>query len=189
MINTGEQEAYILVDRFIETGMPFAMYRIPGEKVIHLMVQLNSEVSLFNDIEELNGRSGFVIAPFRIGKDTPIVLLRPDEVCEIEFDSTKECSDDIKPDYYSPVAERANMPVVLAFSSRHCVKSSSISWYFPVIRNWTFHRNFHRQQLFMRLVGGICIPMSIYAILHKPGYGWVVLRKLFLQEKKMNGAR
>ena len=52
MINTGEQEAYILVDRFIETGMPFAMYRIPGEKVIHLMVQLNSEVSLFNDIEE-----------------------------------------------------------------------------------------------------------------------------------------
>ena len=107
MINTGEQEAYILVDRFIETGMPFAMYRIPGEKVIHLMVQLNSEVSLFNDIEELNGRSGFVIAPFRIGKDTPIVLLRPDEVCEIEFDSTKECSDDIKPDYYSPVAERA----------------------------------------------------------------------------------
>ena len=28
MINTGEQEAYILVDRFIETGMPFAMYRI-----------------------------------------------------------------------------------------------------------------------------------------------------------------
>lgn len=107
MINTGEQEAYILVDRFIETGMPFAMYRIPGEKVIHLMVQLNGEVSLFNDIEELNGRSGFVIAPFRIGKDTPIVLLRPDEVYEIEFDSTKECSDDIKPDYYSPVAERA----------------------------------------------------------------------------------
>ena len=107
MINTGEQEAYILVDRFIETGMPFAMYRIPGEKVIHLMVQLNSEVSLFNDIEELNGRSGFVIAPFRIGKDAPIVLLRPDEVCEIEFDSTKECSDDIKTDYYSPVAERA----------------------------------------------------------------------------------
>ena len=94
MINTGEQEAYILVDRFIETGMPFAMYRIPGEKVIHLMVQLNSEVSLFNDIEELNGRSGFVIAPFRIGKDTPIVLLRPDEVREIEFDSTKECLDD-----------------------------------------------------------------------------------------------
>ena len=130
MINTGEQEAYILVDRFIETGMPFAMYRIPGEKVIHLMVQLNSDVRLFNDLEELNGRSGFVIAPFRIG-----------------------------------------------------------SWYFPVIRNWTFHRNFHRQQLFMRLVGGICIPMSIYVILHKPGYGWVVLRKLFLQEKKMNGAR
>lgn len=30
MINTGEQEAYILVDRFIETGMPFAMYRILG---------------------------------------------------------------------------------------------------------------------------------------------------------------
>ncbi|WP_322932945.1 isochorismate synthase [Bacteroides sp. CG01] len=106
MISTGEQEAYILVDRFIETGVPFAMYRIPGEKVIHLMVQLKSEVSLFNDIEELNGRSGFVIAPFRIGKNTPIVLLRPDEVCEIEFDSTKECSDDIKPDCYSPVAER-----------------------------------------------------------------------------------
>lgn len=142
MINTGEQEAYILVDRFIETGMPFAMYRIPGEKVIHLMVQFNSEVSLFNDIEELNGRSGFVIAPFRIGKDTPIVLLRPDEVREIEFDSTKECLDDIKPDYYRSVVERCqslfimrhvrtSIPVVLTSSSRHCVKSSSISWCFP----------------------------------------------------------
>lgn len=107
MISTGEQEGYILVDRFIETGVPFAMYRIPGEKVIHVIVQLKSKASLFYDIEELNGRSGFVIAPFRIGKNTPIVLLRPDEVREIKFDSTEECADDIKPDYYNPVAERA----------------------------------------------------------------------------------
>ena len=55
MINTGEQEAYILVDRFIETGMPFAMYRIPGEKVIHLLRIVRSRrVPGFHLVSSLN---------------------------------------------------------------------------------------------------------------------------------------
>lgn len=106
MIDTREQEAYMLVGHYIEVGLPFAMYRIPGENVIHLMVQVRNKISFFYDIEELNGQEGFVIAPFRVGKETPIVLLRPDEVYKIKFDFAVECPDDTAMCYRRPVADR-----------------------------------------------------------------------------------
>ena len=54
------------IDAFIQRKQPFAVYRIPGEKVPRLLTQAEGAVRLIYDLKELNGQRGFVIAPFRV---------------------------------------------------------------------------------------------------------------------------
>jgi len=54
----------------------FAAYRIPNETRIHFVRQDGEEsLSSFTDITTLNGRKGFVIAPFHPTEEHPIVLI------------------------------------------------------------------------------------------------------------------
>ena len=57
---------------------PFAVYRVPGEKYPRLLTEDVGAVRLIFDLKELNGQRGFVIAPFRIDKSCPIVLIQSD---------------------------------------------------------------------------------------------------------------
>ncbi|MDR1919662.1 MAG: hypothetical protein LBQ65_08470, partial [Tannerellaceae bacterium] len=59
------------LDTFIEENRSFAVYRIPGSKAIRLVLQEKGAVSLLHTIEELNGQSGFVIAPFDVSEACP----------------------------------------------------------------------------------------------------------------------
>lgn len=70
--------AYLLLDRLIEQGACFAIYRLPGENTPRFVMQTSGSPSLLQDIEDLNGKAGFVIAPFRITEHTPLLLIRPD---------------------------------------------------------------------------------------------------------------
>ena len=54
------------------------MYRNPGEEEPHFLMQTCGEVHLIRKMEDLNGRTGFVIAPFRVTPQCPIILIRPD---------------------------------------------------------------------------------------------------------------
>ena len=56
------------IDAFIQRKQPFAVYRIPGEKVPRLLTQAEGEVRLIYDLKELNGQRGFVIAPFQVSE-------------------------------------------------------------------------------------------------------------------------
>lgn len=67
------------IDRLIEAEIPFALWRIPGETVIHSVIQREGLPASYDDIETLNGRSGFVIAPFNISPWHPIILIQPDQ--------------------------------------------------------------------------------------------------------------
>lgn len=67
-----------IIDSLIEQEKSFAMWRIPGEDIIHFRMQSTGSPCLIHSIEELNKRSGFVIAPFRVNKEHPIVLIEPD---------------------------------------------------------------------------------------------------------------
>jgi len=67
-----------LLDALIEQDACFAMYRLPEETSPRFVMQTTGTVSLFRDIDALNGQSGFVFAPFRITDGSPLIVIRPD---------------------------------------------------------------------------------------------------------------
>lgn len=66
------------IDSLAESGAAFALYRFPyaGEPV--LAIQTTEPVACLHRLEELNGQTGFVFAPFEITRERPVVLLKPD---------------------------------------------------------------------------------------------------------------
>ena len=61
----------------------FAIYRQPFATGCTLVVQKDGEVEVLHSFAELNGRSGYVVAPFAISREDPLLLIRPDEVVNI----------------------------------------------------------------------------------------------------------
>lgn len=66
-----------IIDALINENRSFALWRIPGESPCFAM-QTSGSARLLYNIEELDGQSGFVIAPFHVSEQHPIVLIRPD---------------------------------------------------------------------------------------------------------------
>lgn len=67
-----------VIDALIRQKRPFAVYRIPGEKLPRLLTQAEENIRLIYDLQELNGQKGFVIAPFRVSKMCPVILIQSD---------------------------------------------------------------------------------------------------------------
>lgn len=67
------------IDALIQQKQPFAVYRLPGEKVPRLLTQAEGAVRLLYDLKDLNGQRGFVIAPFRVSEASPIVLIQSEK--------------------------------------------------------------------------------------------------------------
>lgn len=60
----------------------FALYRLPNATTYTELRQERGGAGRLNSLSDLNGREGFVIAPFAPSDDCPILLLRPDAVME-----------------------------------------------------------------------------------------------------------
>ena len=58
----------------------YALYRMPHSKQATLVAQLTGEPEQLSSCRELSGRQGFVMAPFAVGSDEPLLLIRPDVV-------------------------------------------------------------------------------------------------------------
>ncbi len=56
----------------------YAVYRLPKEEECTFMMQSESVPLHLESCQELDGHSGFVIAPFVVSEDKPIVLLQPE---------------------------------------------------------------------------------------------------------------
>jgi len=61
-------------------SVAFAIYRLPYEKHVTLVQQMEGEPMELVSCTDLNGKSGFVVAPFEVRQDQPILLIRPDRV-------------------------------------------------------------------------------------------------------------
>lgn len=72
-----------ILDTLITQNQNFAIYRIPGE-TSRFVMQTSGSARLLYNIGELDGQSGFVIAPFQVSKQSPIVLIQPN-LFEIPF--------------------------------------------------------------------------------------------------------
>jgi len=65
----------------------FALYRLPHEDHATLIRQTEGEPAEYHSCVKLNGRRGFVMAPFQISEKQPILLIRPDSVETVLVDS------------------------------------------------------------------------------------------------------
>ena len=61
----------------------YAIYRLPHETHATLVQQTEGEPAELLSCTELNGKRGFVVAPFEVRNDQPILLIRPDIVKRI----------------------------------------------------------------------------------------------------------
>lgn len=86
----------ITINELIRRKEPFAVYRIPGEKHPCLLTQTAGEIRLIYHLEELNNQRGFVIAPFRVDKKSPVVLIQPNRI-----HSPFPLEGELEPDYFS----------------------------------------------------------------------------------------
>lgn len=66
------------LDRLTRSRISFALYRLPWTDECHFVIQTSGEVEQPTNIQELNGKKGFVMAPFRQSEQHPLVLIRPD---------------------------------------------------------------------------------------------------------------
>lgn len=73
-----------LFDLLRERAVPFAMYRLPGESSVHLMVQYSSLPLPVDKLDDLPELPGFLIAPFPVNGGDKAYLLQPDLVCAPE---------------------------------------------------------------------------------------------------------
>lgn len=72
----------------------FAYYRLPCEQHATYVAQHVGEPEILSSVAELNGKEGFVIAPFQPSAECPVVLIHPDEVRD--FVPEAQCVDDAK---------------------------------------------------------------------------------------------
>ncbi|MBK5722782.1 isochorismate synthase [Dysgonomonas sp. Marseille-P4677] len=69
---------YRIFDFLIDRNIHFALYRMPWQQDIHLILQFSQGKMQPKSFSDLNLEKGFVVAPFHISVDTPLVLIRPD---------------------------------------------------------------------------------------------------------------
>ena len=62
----------------------FALYRLPYQTTQTLMVQHEGLPKELKSFTELNGKNGFVMAPFAVSPDRPMLLIEPDEMMTVD---------------------------------------------------------------------------------------------------------
>ncbi|TKG93550.1 isochorismate synthase [Puteibacter caeruleilacunae] len=68
------------IDVLLDAGCPFALYFYPGSQKPELVFQENRTLETVNSIHQLDGKKAFVMAPFHVSEDEPIICIEPDEV-------------------------------------------------------------------------------------------------------------
>lgn len=71
------KEFALFIDKLIAVNCPFALWSMPGSNTPEILVSCSKELVYPPQFNTLNGQEGFVFAPYQIGMQTPIVLLKP----------------------------------------------------------------------------------------------------------------
>lgn len=69
---------YRIFDSLIDKNVSFALYRLPGDYTVNFIIQNSPRRHLLRRLSDLNTKKGFVIAPFHISEQSPIILIEPD---------------------------------------------------------------------------------------------------------------
>ncbi len=90
------QDDEAVIDEWIKGGKDaFVFYREPGESVCHGIRAARYSLQSFEGIPPLDGKTGFVFAPFRFGEGHPLWLLPLEEEIEAGI-SRAACPDEVE---------------------------------------------------------------------------------------------
>lgn len=173
---------------------PFAVYRIPGEKLPRLLTQAEEEIRLIYDLQELNGQKGFVIAPFRVSEMCPVILIQSDG-----WGQSLSLDDDTEEEYEASLQIQEQEIFQTSYTKEY---AGCFQAFINALRDGTFDklvlsrhitmdkgRTFLLHPYFVRPASVIFIHIYTYVTLPRPAFGWEVLPKLFYRVRKMNGIR
>ena len=79
-MNMPETHLHRQIDALTQSAVSFALYRLPWKEQPTLVLQREGTPDTYARLPELNGKTGFVLAPFHADSRQPIVLIRPDKV-------------------------------------------------------------------------------------------------------------
>lgn len=79
-----------IVAEWISQDGAFAFFRYPGEHVCHGIRAQSASLQAIYDITQLDGKRGFVFAPFVMDEMHPIWLLQPEEKVDFTFSSLRD---------------------------------------------------------------------------------------------------
>ncbi len=99
-MNLPNQPIQEALDRLIRGGRSFALYRLPQATACCFIGQTAGEAEQPENIRALNGKRGFVFAPFQPSERHPLVLIRPDVTATgwAETEKALACMEGTHPD-------------------------------------------------------------------------------------------
>ena len=92
-----ELHLHRLIDKLSRSSISFALYRLPWTDEPILVLQKDGEVEKIDSLQGLNGKRGFLFAPFQPNDVHPVVLIRPD-VCATGWNDMMQQVSEIFPD-------------------------------------------------------------------------------------------
>ena len=106
----------------------YAIYRLPHEDCATLVQQTEGEPAEFLSCTELNGRHGFVVAPFEVTAQQPILLIRPDRVESLEVRGEGQAVRDMTAAEYSLTSHHSPLPTsyTIDFANYHAQLEAGI---------------------------------------------------------------
>ena len=90
-----DKHTHQLIDGLTRGDFSFALYRLPWTDECYLILQTSEGVEKLKDLSKLNGKKGFVIAPFRQTEEHPITLIRPD-ITAFDWDEITQALSSLK---------------------------------------------------------------------------------------------
>ena len=184
------QDDEAVIDEWIKGGKDaFVFYREPGESVCHGIRAARSSLQSFEGIPPLNGKTGFVFAPFRFGEGHPLWLLPLEEEIEAGI-SRAVCPDEVEAPAPMPfcgrLEEQPSKEYREAFRFFSAALRAGDFQKLVLSRACTdaFPRGFRGRGLSGRPAAVMCIHTCICSIRRKPVFGWGLRPKSFWPEEK-----
>ena len=75
-MNIPENHLHKLIDGLTHSNACLALYRLPWKEQPVLVLQREGNPDTYARLQDLNGKTGFVLAPFHADNRQPIVLIR-----------------------------------------------------------------------------------------------------------------
>ena len=142
-MNLPDKKLCELIDELEQSSVSFALYRLPWEKEPVLVLQREGALHTCAHLQGLNGKTGFVLAPFCPSEQHPVVIIRADRKAEgwaeiadalASIGMAKPVKDRLTSDRHVPAYTRRDYGEASDVSFNRCVKESSKSWCFRVVR-------------------------------------------------------